>query len=81
MSQEMALRVDPLMDEMLNLFVEEGNLTTGALVDMTGKSRATVTKRLDKLRTAEAIEYVHENTGLHRLVEDPREGDDGSRTT
>lgn len=77
MNQEMALRVDPLMDEMLDLFVEEGNLTTGALVDMTGKSRATVTKRLDKLRTAEKIEYVHESTGLHRLVEDPREDSDG----
>jgi len=76
MNQEMALRVDPLMDEMLDLFAEEGNLTTGALVDMTEKSRATVTKRLDKLRTAEAIEYVHKNTGLHRLVKDPREDTD-----
>lgn len=76
MSTQMALRVDPLMDEMLDLFEEEGNLTTGALSDMTGKSRATVTKRLDKLRAADAIEYVHESTGLHRLCYDPREEDD-----
>lgn len=74
MGHNMALRVDPLMAEIVELFETEGNLTTGALVDMTGKSRATVTKRLDKLRTADCIEYVHEPTGLHRLVSDPREG-------
>jgi len=74
MTQNMALRVDPLMAEIIELFVEEGNLTTGALVDRTGKSRATVTKRLDKLRTADCIEYVHEPTGLHRLTADPRDG-------
>jgi len=75
MHEQMTLRVDPLMAEILDLFDEEGNLTTGALVDMTGKSRATVTKRLDKLRAADAIEYVHENTGLHRLIDDPRDDD------
>lgn len=72
MSNVMTLRVDPLMDEMLEHFDQEGNLTTGALVERTGKSRATVTKRLDKLRAADCIEYVHEPTGLHRLVKDPR---------
>ena len=75
MTTEMALRVDPLMAEMLDLFHDEGNLTTGALVDLTGKSRVTVIKRLDKLRAGDAIEYVHEPTALHRLLEDPR--DDG----
>jgi len=68
----MGLRVDPLMSEIIDNFQEEGNLTTGALVDMTGKSRVTVTKRLDKLRTADCIEYVDKSTGLHRLVSDPR---------
>jgi predicted HTH transcriptional regulator len=73
MTQEMALRVDPLMEEIVQYFDQEGNLTTGALVDWTGKSRATVTKRLDKLRAADCIEYVHKATGLHRLVMDPRD--------
>jgi len=76
MDEIMTLRVDPLMEEIIELFQAKGNLTTGALVDMTGKSRVTVTKRLDKLRAADAIEYVHESTGLHRLVEDPREASD-----
>jgi hypothetical protein len=72
----MALAVDQLMDEMLEYFVEEGNLATGALVDWTGKTRATVTGRLNRLRAADCIEYVHEPTGLHRLTEDPREEED-----
>jgi DNA-binding MarR family transcriptional regulator len=76
MTSQMALRIDPLMDEMLSLFDEKGNLTTGALVDFTEKSRATVTKRLDKLSAADCIEYVHEPTALWRLVADPREDGD-----
>jgi len=69
----MALKIDDLMEEILDLFHEEGNLTTGALVNRTGTSRNTVTKRLDKLRAAECITYVDEPTALHKLVEDPRE--------
>lgn len=69
----MALDVDPLMDEMLSYFQDEGNLTTGALVDWTEKSRATVTGRLNQLRAADCIAYVHEPTGLHRLINDPRD--------
>jgi Mn-dependent DtxR family transcriptional regulator len=72
MKPDMTLRVDPLMEEIVELLIDEGNLTTGALVDFTGTTRATVTKRLDKLRAAECIEYVHEPTALHRLVRDPR---------
>ncbi|MFC6734763.1 MarR family transcriptional regulator [Halolamina salina] len=49
-----------------------GNLTTGALVDFTGLSRPTVTKRLDRLYAADCVEYLHEPTALWRLVEDPR---------
>lgn len=70
---KMGLRVDPLMGKIVDLFQKHGNLTTGAIVDMTGKSRPTVTNRLDQLRAADCIEYVHEPTGLHRLVTDPRE--------
>lgn len=73
MKQGMALEVDPLMDEMLSHFEREGNLTTGALVDWTEKSRATVTGRLNQLRAADCIEYVHEPTGLHRVTSDPRD--------
>lgn len=72
----MGLRVDPLMDEILDHFQEYGNLTTGALVSLTDKSRTTVTKRLDQLRAADCIEYVDEPTALHRLVHDPREAND-----
>lgn len=76
MTASMTLQVDDLMYEILSLFQREGNLTTGALVDWTGKTRATVTKRLDKLRAADCIEYVHKPTGLHCLASDPREKDD-----
>jgi DNA-binding MarR family transcriptional regulator len=69
------LRVDPLMHDVLDEFQEKGNLTTGALTDFTDSSRPTVTKRLDKLRAADCIEYVHEPTGLHRLVSDPRDAE------
>lgn len=67
-------KIDEIMIEILELFREEGNLTTGALVNQTGRARNTVTKRLDRLRAGGYIEYVDEPTGLHRLIEDPREG-------
>lgn len=68
------LEVDSFMEEVIELFYEEGNLTTGALVNKTGKSRMTVTKRLDKLRAGECVEYIDKSTALHRLVQDPRDG-------
>ncbi|RLM94295.1 winged helix-turn-helix transcriptional regulator [Haloarcula sp. Atlit-7R] len=70
--------IDDLMDEILDLFQEEGNLTTGALIDMTGTSRQTVKKRLDKLHAAECIVHVHSPTALYRLVDDPREDSEAS---
>ena len=48
-----------------------GNLMTGALVDFTGLSRPTVTKRLDRLYAAEYVEYLHEPTALWQLTDDP----------
>ena len=49
-----------------------GNLMIGALVDFTGLSRPTVTKRLDRLYAAEYVEYLHEPTALWQLTDDPR---------
>ena len=74
MNQEMTLRVDGKMEDVLDVLTRHGYATTGMLVDETGYSRPTVTKRLDKLHAAEKIEYVHEPTALWRLVDDPREG-------
>jgi len=68
----MPLRIDENTERVIDQFITKGNLTTGALVDFTGLSRPTVTKRLDRLHAAESIEYVHEPTGLWRLIEDPR---------
>jgi Mn-dependent DtxR family transcriptional regulator len=73
--------IDPIMMEILNLFQEEGNLTTGALVTRTERSRLTVTKRLDKLRAGGYVEYVDEPTALHRLIEDPREEGETTQTS
>jgi predicted HTH transcriptional regulator len=78
MDTGMGLRVDPLMDEILR-YLKKGRATTGALVDWTDSTRATVSKRLDKLMAADCIEYAHEPTALWVLVDDPREdgGNDG----
>lgn len=74
-SQEM-LRIDENMEKVLEAFEEnDGCATTGYLVEETGLSRPTVTKRLDRLHAAEYIEYAHEPTALWRLNEDPRDGD------
>lgn len=75
MTPNMALRIDAKMDDVLTVMAEHGYATTGMLVDKTGYSRPTVTKRLDRLSAAECIEYVHEPTALWRLVADPREAD------
>ena len=69
----MPLKIDENTNEVIDQFVGKGNLTTGALVDFTGLSRPTVTKRLDRLHAAEYIEYLHESTALWRLINDPRE--------
>jgi len=63
------------MDEMLDRLAE-GRATTGALTDWTDSTRATVTKRLDKLKSADCIEYAHEPTALWELVSDPRDTED-----
>ena len=71
--QAMGLRIDEKTDDVLEVLAQHGYATTGMLVDETGYSRPTVTKRLDRLHAAEKIEYVHEPTALWRLIEDPRE--------
>lgn len=74
-ARRMGLRIDDKMHDVLDTFEEHGYATTGMLVDVTGYSRPTVSKRLDKLHAAGCIEYVHEPTALWQLVEDPREAD------
>ena len=69
----MALKIDENTEKVIDEFVEKGNLTTGSLTDFTDLSRPTVTKRLDRLRAADYIEYLHEPTALWRLLEDPRD--------
>jgi len=68
----MGINVDDKMETVLELF-REGRCTTGYLVDETGFSRPTVTKRLDRLRAGDHVEYVHEPTALQELVDDPAE--------
>jgi len=68
----MPLRIDANTEKVIEAFVSHGNLTTGALVEFTGLSRPTVTKRLDRLYAAEYVEYLHEPTALWRLTADPR---------
>ncbi len=76
MPQQMTLKIDQLMDDVLDVFAStDGYATTGFLVDETASTRPTVTKRLDRLRAADCIEYVHEPTAFWRLVDDPRETD------
>ena len=74
----MGIRLDANMRLVLEAFDRcDGYATTGYLVDETGKSRPTVTKRLDQLRAGDHIEYVHAPTAFWRLVEDPRDLDEG----
>lgn len=71
---KMTLQVDEKMAEMLDVFIETGgHATTGYLVDEIGVSRPTITKRLDKLKVAECIDYVHKPTAFWRLKNDPRQ--------
>ena len=52
----MPLRIDANTEKVIAAFVSHGNLTTGALVEFTGLSRPTVTKRLDRLYAPEYVE-------------------------
>lgn len=72
-TEQMALRVDQNMAAVLDVFQTEGDATTGMLVEHTGLSRPTLSKRLDRLHAAGCIEYKHEPTALWRLIEDPRD--------
>jgi DNA-binding MarR family transcriptional regulator len=68
----MPLRIDANTEKVIAAFVSHGNLTTGALMEFTGLSRPTVTKRLDRLYAPEYVEYLHGPTALWRLTADPR---------
>lgn len=72
----MPVKMDETMRQVLDVFVEtDGYATTGYLVDEMESTRPTVTKRLDRLYSADCIEYVHEPTAFWRLLDDPRESD------
>jgi Mn-dependent DtxR family transcriptional regulator len=60
------------MESTLDVLSEHGYATTGMIVDRTDMSRPTVSKRLDRLHAAGAIEYLHEGTALWELRDDPR---------
>lgn len=70
---QMPVKVDRNLEKVLKVFQEYGNVTTGFIVDETGLSRPTVTKRLDRLYAADCVEYLHEPTALWRLKRDPRD--------
>lgn len=73
-THEMPVKMDEKMDAVLDAFDEhDGYATTGALVNITGFSRPTVTKRLDRLYAAGCVEYADEPTAFWQLVEDPRD--------
>lgn len=72
----MALRMDEKMEAVLDAFQIHGYATTGFLVEETGLTRPTLAKRLDRLYSAEHIEYVHEPTAFWQLMSDPREDDE-----
>lgn len=67
------IKIDDTTDDVLDVFNQYGFATTGMLTDETGHSRPTVTKRLDRLRAAGYVRYIHEPTALMQLVEDPQE--------
>jgi biotin operon repressor len=70
----MALPIDDALEDVLEVFLAtDGYATTGYLVDKTGLTRPTINKRLDRLRVADCIEYVHEPTAFWQLKNDPRE--------
>ena len=69
---KMALRIDDKMDAVLDVIAEYGCSTTGYILDETGFSRPTVSKRLDRLHASGCIEYIHEPTAFWNLVDDPR---------
>lgn len=70
----MGLPMDDSLEAVLDVFVStDGYATTGYVVDETELTRPTINKRLDRLRVADCIEYVHEPTAFWRLTADPRE--------
>lgn len=71
----MGLEIDEKTDAVLNAFKRYGTATTGFLVDETGLTRPTLSKRLSLLQAVDAIEYVHEPTAWWKLNEDPRDFD------
>ena len=66
------VELDSLGEEVVDLFAQHGNLTTGAILTRVDESRPTVLKRLRQLHYTGYMEYADEQTSLHRLIADPR---------
>jgi len=79
MSNQMGVRLDEPTRAVLESFDKTGGFgTTGYLVDESGASRPTVTRRLDRLKAAGHIEYVHKPTAFWSLIDDPRDAEEDS---
>jgi len=61
--------------DILNL-LSEGRQTTGSLADETGKSTNYIRDRIKLMRLNGWVQYHHEATALHELIDDPREQSD-----
>ena len=60
-------------DEKILDLLGEGRETTGSLADQIGKHPNYIGDRVKWLRIHGLVQYHHEETALHELVEDPRE--------
>jgi DNA-binding IclR family transcriptional regulator len=72
-NNKMALRIGDKTEMVLDAFQDHDYATTGYLLEETGVTSPTLSRKLGLLHTAGCIEYVHEPTAFWELVEDPRE--------
>jgi len=63
-------------DEQILDLLRSGRETTGSLAQQIGKHPNYIGDRLKWLRLHGVVEYHHQETALHELVEDPRGGED-----
>jgi DNA-binding IclR family transcriptional regulator len=73
-----AIKFTDSMDALLDWFARDpcNCATIGQIADGTGYSRETVRNNLKQLMAADHAELRHPPTGVYRLLEDPREGED-----
>jgi len=75
----MALKMTGSMHALLDWFADQpcSCATVGHITDELEYSRETIRNNLKQLAAAECAELRHESTGEYRLIEDPREVNDG----